>query len=516
MSRISRIRFVNFTYNDNRHIYDETFDFYGGENTLLNLQNGGGKTVLVQMMLQPISPKQKLKDRLFKSYFLKAVAPTYIMIEWKLDNESGYVLTGIGIKKVAGRNLDDEDSDNIKIITFTSEYKGRNPFDLDNINLTYKENNLVKLTDFDKVIKSLSNAEKNGDYKVKLFRWEQAEDKRRYIDELATYRIYQSEWKNLMVKINETEVGLNSFFNDYKTNRSLIKTWFIPTIEEQLGKNGKVVENLRKLIKNHSEQLVKNEKIIREKAVFEDFKVKSQQVVDELRKYDQILKDISNRETSLGNLYAFLTVKSAELNQEKENVLAALNNLDNALKEVLYDKLSYEYQEIKQQLSGLQDQIIGLEEESQALIRNLEKCAQREKVLLCAELDQKLQGLKGNIIKYKTELDKLEMEQETINKKIVDISYTLSAKYSEKVKEDQLVLLAEEKLKKEKEHLLNSNKTEIAQKNSAVESLTLELLQAKEKLAAFANKEKEIQGRYQDFLVQRNFFTGEYENKEVK
>ena len=81
MAKIAKIRFVNFVYNDNRHIYDQTFDFYNGENSLLNLQNGGGKTVLVQMMMQPIVPKQKLKDRLFKNYFTNAKAPCYIMIE---------------------------------------------------------------------------------------------------------------------------------------------------------------------------------------------------------------------------------------------------------------------------------------------------------------------------------------------------------------------------------------------------------------------------------------------------
>jgi energy-coupling factor transporter ATP-binding protein EcfA2 len=48
MPRINRIRIINFSYNnDSRHILDETFNFHGGENALLNLANGGGKSVLV-------------------------------------------------------------------------------------------------------------------------------------------------------------------------------------------------------------------------------------------------------------------------------------------------------------------------------------------------------------------------------------------------------------------------------------------------------------------------------------
>lgn len=515
MSRINRVRFVNFTYNDNRHIYDQTFNFYGGENTLLNLQNGGGKTVLVQMMLQPISPKQKLKDRLFKSYFMKSIAPTYIMIEWELDNDSGYVLTGIGIKKVSGKNIDDEENDNIKIITFISEYKRKNPFDIDSINLTYTENEIVKLTDFDKVIKSLSNAEKNSDYKVKLFRWEQTEDKKKYIEELAAYKIYQSEWKNLMVKINETEAGLNSFFSDCKTNKALIKTWFIPTIEEQLNKNGKVIDNIRELIKNHAEHLVKNEKIIQEKSIFEDFKVKSKQVIDSLEKYDQTLKDIKEMENSIGNLYAFLTNKATELNTQKENIMNAIGSIENAIKEVLYDKLSYEYHEINSELSDLQSQVSQLDNENRALLIQIDENKHKEKVQLCAELYQKLQGVEGNIIKYRAELDKLEMEQEEINKKIADISYTLGIKYKEKVDNDQLALAAQEALREEKINAFNANKNEITNKRKAIEDLNNERLKIIARISDFESKEKEIQKRYNDFKLQRNFFTGEYDNKEV-
>lgn len=152
MPKIGKIRFVNFTYNENRHIYDQTFDFYNGEDTLLNLQNGGGKTVLVQMMMQPVVPKQKLKDRLFKSYFMNAKAPAYIMIEWILDGRPERVLTGIGIKKIQGKSLEDE-SNSLRVVTFISEYETGSNYDIKNIALTKEEKGIVKLLDFDRVVK---------------------------------------------------------------------------------------------------------------------------------------------------------------------------------------------------------------------------------------------------------------------------------------------------------------------------------------------------------------------------
>ena len=50
MSKIQTVRLINIGYNNNAmRISDECFHM-NGESTLLSLRNGGGKSVLVQMM----------------------------------------------------------------------------------------------------------------------------------------------------------------------------------------------------------------------------------------------------------------------------------------------------------------------------------------------------------------------------------------------------------------------------------------------------------------------------------
>ena len=57
MSKINTLRIVNLNYNNNSiKISDEAFQF-NGESTLMSLRNGGGKTVLVQMMTAPFVHK---------------------------------------------------------------------------------------------------------------------------------------------------------------------------------------------------------------------------------------------------------------------------------------------------------------------------------------------------------------------------------------------------------------------------------------------------------------------------
>ena len=71
MSKINAVRLINVNYNNNAYrISDETLHF-NGESTLISLQNGGGKSVLVQMLTAPfVHPRYRnTKDRLFESYF---------------------------------------------------------------------------------------------------------------------------------------------------------------------------------------------------------------------------------------------------------------------------------------------------------------------------------------------------------------------------------------------------------------------------------------------------------------
>ncbi len=85
MSKIQAIRLINVNYNHNSiRISDECFEL-GGESTLLSLRNGGGKSVLVQMLLAPFVHKRyrDMKDRAFADYFTSA-KPSFILVEWAL------------------------------------------------------------------------------------------------------------------------------------------------------------------------------------------------------------------------------------------------------------------------------------------------------------------------------------------------------------------------------------------------------------------------------------------------
>ena len=129
MSKINAIRLINLNYNNNAiRISDETFQL-GGQSTLLSLRNGGGKSVLVQMISAPFVHKQyrKTKDRPFESYFTTA-KPTFIMVEWALDHGAGYCLTGMMVRRSQG--TEEQSAEPLEIVNFIAEYTNRCEYDI--------------------------------------------------------------------------------------------------------------------------------------------------------------------------------------------------------------------------------------------------------------------------------------------------------------------------------------------------------------------------------------------------
>ena len=71
MSKIHAVRIINLNYNHNAIRIDDELWTLNGSHTLFSLRNGGGKSVLVQMLTAPFVHKQYLntKERPFASYF---------------------------------------------------------------------------------------------------------------------------------------------------------------------------------------------------------------------------------------------------------------------------------------------------------------------------------------------------------------------------------------------------------------------------------------------------------------
>ena len=78
MPRINRLRIVNFRYDDDKKLISNELYEFGGKNALINLENGGGKSVILQLALQVVLPNKYGKQK-FSHYFKTG---TYHILWW--------------------------------------------------------------------------------------------------------------------------------------------------------------------------------------------------------------------------------------------------------------------------------------------------------------------------------------------------------------------------------------------------------------------------------------------------
>ena len=209
MSKIQAVRLINVNYNNNAiRISDECFHFHG-ESTLMSLRNGGGKSVLVQMMTAPFVHKRyrDAKDRPFESYFTTG-KPTFILVEWALDEGAGYVLTGMMVRK--NQDGENESEEALDMINFISEYREPCEQDIHHLPVVEKGAKEMILKNYTACRQLFDSYKKDRSLKFYYYDMNNAAQSRQYFDKLMEYQIHYKEWESIIKRSEEHTSELQS------------------------------------------------------------------------------------------------------------------------------------------------------------------------------------------------------------------------------------------------------------------------------------------------------------------
>lgn len=384
MSKINAVRFINLNYNNNAmKINDECMQF-SGKSTLLSLRNGGGKTVLVQMMTAPFvhRGKQKTKDRPFESYFTTA-KPSFILVEWLLDGGAGYVLTGLMVRKK--QEISEEKTDALEMMAIISEYKEPCMQDIHHLPVVEQNEKTMKLKSYNSCRKLFEDYKK--DKKLSFFCYDMSSpaQSRQYFYKLMEYQINYKEWETIIRKVNVKESGLSELFSDCRTEKELVEKWFLEAVESKLNKEENKVKNFQEILekyagkyKNIKEQLKRRDAIQKFKEAAEEIQINAEDfLVKEGEKIEQ--------EKVIAAFIARLNVLYEEAEIERERQEEGRKKLQEELEFLKYEQLSCEFHEKNREKRNHASnrEMIDLEKES--LLRKQEKIQKKVHVFLCAK-----------------------------------------------------------------------------------------------------------------------------------
>ena len=232
MPHINRVRVNNVRYNFGTQFYDDFIMRFDCKNVLYDLANGGGKSVLLLLLLQNLIPNCTLDDKQpVEKLFRGSNGSTVIhsLIEWKLDDylvkdDYRYMLTGFCARKAKEDESQNaaKDAAAIEYFNYVIFYRHYNDNDIVNLPLSDGKERIT-WPGLKNYIRNLSR--KDYQLQVHLF-----ERKGEYQHFISQYGLYESEWE-IIRGINKTEGHVRTYFEShYRTTRKVVEDLLIEEI----------------------------------------------------------------------------------------------------------------------------------------------------------------------------------------------------------------------------------------------------------------------------------------------
>ncbi len=508
MSKINAVRFINLNYNNNTiRVSDETFQL-GGESTLLSLRNGGGKSVLVQMLMAPFVHKryQNAKDRPFSSYFTTN-KPTFILVEWKLDQGAGYVLTGMMVRR--SQEISEERQDELEMIQFIAEYKERCIQDIYHFPVVEKTKKDITLKGYGACRQLFDTWKRERTIPFYYYDMNNPAQSKQYFDRLTEYRIYYKEWESIIKKINLKESGLSDLFADCRDEKGLVEKWFLEAVENKLNQDKNRMKEFQSIMEKYTGQYRDNQSKIKRRESIQAFDREAEKVWEAALRYRDMREKLEGQKAAivdficqLHGLERWEREKAAEIRIRIEEFAGELLRLE-------YEKLSREYYDIlhKEQLVVGNLEMLRMEEED--LEQGRERMIRKLHLMACAkqqeeteELGQERDASFQRLLLCKEKRENLAPERNRLGVGLEKYYDVLRRRKGQEIRQCGDILLEMEKKKeegKEKQQKLRGTERELTGQAGAL----------KANISTFDRTEDGFNGDYQ--TQWRRNLLGEYE-----
>ena len=348
MSKIQAIRLINVNYNNNAiRISDECFHL-NGESTLLSLRNGGGKSVLVQMLTAPFVHKRyrDAKDRPFESYFTTN-KPSFILVEWVLDGGAGYVLTGMMVRR--SQETGEGNTENLEMVNIISEYREACIQDLHHLPVVEKGKKEIVLKNFAACRQMFESYKKDRSMSFFYYDMTNAAQSRQYFEKLAEYQIHYKEWETIIKKVNLKESGLSDLFADCRDEKGLVEKWFLDAVESKLNKERNRMKEFQSILEKYIGQYKDNQTKIRRRDIIRAFREEAAGIRERAEAYQAETEEGKRRENVVAHFIAELNRLHDVTEEEYQGILAGIEEISGRIARIEYAKLSSEIHRLNEE-----------------------------------------------------------------------------------------------------------------------------------------------------------------------
>ena len=510
MSKINCLRVINLNYNHNTiRIEDETFRFEG-ENTLLSLQNGGGKSVLVQMMIAPFVRKRyrDTPDRDFASFFTTS-RPTFILTEWVLDGGTGYVLVGMMVRQKQASQYDDT-QDELDMVNFIHEYRKPNEFNIHNLPVIEVNGKEKKLKGFEACKRMFEEARKKIGLAFQYYDMNQQIQQKKYFDRLKEFQINHTEWETIIKKVNLKESGLSEFFKDAKDEAGLVEKWFLSAVESKLNKDENRIKEFADIIYKFIRQYRDNQTKIEKKETILAFQSDAHLINEKAEAYlnAQLLKE--EYEDKIAFLRESLMSLKSGLERDKFLLEENIDRFKDELQSIYYEEISYQIYGLVDEQELMKKKREDIEKEMNQVKKIIDELIYRIHTMECAILYEEYRDCSKEVQELENQLEILREEEQNLLPERNLLGYNLRCYYEEAFQKQKQHLEELENLYVSKQEKLKELKNEEDRIQKQLQKISGTLAEVKTRMNTFNKLEADFNNQYNENLA-RNIL-GKYED----
>ncbi len=497
MATINSVRFININYNNNSmKINDETMHF-NGESTLVSLKNGGGKSVLIQMMMSPFVHKKyrDAKDRPFESYFTSS-KPSFILLEWNLDGGAGKLLTGLMVRRNQADN--DENGETLELISIISFYKDACVCDINNLPVVEKSKKEMVLKNYGACKQLFESYKKDSSLTFFYYDMNMQAQSKQYFNKLKEYKIDYKEWEKIIKKVNLKESGLSDLFADCKDEKGLVEKWFLETVEEKLSTENNRMNEFQNIIDKHVRQYSENESKIKRRDIINLFKecfihdVENKSVHTLAGEFVAKENEESSQENKIANYIRILKSLQEDTADEIEKKEELISELVLEISRLIYEKYSCEINDLKNEKKQHERLFLQAMLEKNDIELKITQIVEKIHTLECAKVNETKKFEHQEYEKLNEKKKALDKSEEEKAPRRNELGIILYRHYSE-ICDDY-----HEKLEKITETIKETNR-KIAGLQSDIKELETEHRKLEKELGAIGAKIKNYDSREMDF-----------------
>ena len=402
MSKINAIRFVNINYNNNMNKISDECMYLNGDNTLITMDNGVGKTVMVQLITALFVQKRyrQVKNRPFESYFTTN-KPSFIMVEWALDGQAGYVLTGMMVRQ--SQHTEAEEDTALDIVNFVAEYKVQCPFDIHHLQVVNRTDKELILNSYSNCKKLFEDLRRENKGRFAYYDMNNYAQSKQYFQNLREHGIEYREWQSIIREVNKDESGLSQYFEGCSNEKDLIEKKFLPIIEEKLNNEGDKIQEFREIIGKYIHSYYNNNEKIRHKENI----LYLQQQAQAVEKAALTMSEAEDAEAEqlavLQGAYGKMESLRNEMQTEIQQVQEDIDILQENILQLDKERISAEYYALQDKLSTCQKLMGEYKEQLDEIDGEIASWKQRQHIQECAYEQNQIDKVLGQIIELEAQ-----------------------------------------------------------------------------------------------------------------